>query len=268
MDESTAYSQKSPDLNNGKPKLSITIPKDNRSSLTIPKDNRSNSVVSSVSLRSGNDVISVVADKEMQLVGKAIRHVYSPTKGDSSSPDESDEPVPQERRLSRAEVLHQLAESFDKSPETLMSPVLKLKRSKSWTKESSFKPVQRTLTRQRIAPTINEYDAIIFSAEMGKRNRRGNYQNRIVRFDGFTFVCLSEKKLPTIPRNRPIIEFDLLESVDGTVQNVLGPLLKNTYPVGTQLPSMSNALIAESVYGSRPDIRAKRYHIPKVFALT
>ncbi|KAI8916213.1 hypothetical protein EDD86DRAFT_13014 [Gorgonomyces haynaldii] len=238
---------------------------------------------SRVSIASEGDMsITMATDKEMQLLGKAIRHVYTPsfvkrgiTDQQSTTSNDVDSeisaqdsvsfvPSEQPRRPSRQEVLSQMASQFQDADVPQRKQV-RLKRSKSWTKTST---IARTLTgTTNVSEPLREFESVMISSQMGKRNRRGRYQKRLIRFDGFLFVCLSERKLPTAPAGRKITDFDLVDSVDSIVQHVLGPLMRNMYP-SSQLLSIASAIISESYSGIQPNINATRYHIPKVMIFT
>lgn len=133
------------------------------------------SEIFSKKLREVSKIISVKEDPELQLVGKAIRHVYTPSWISA---------LDQKEDFTTSKKINQINDN------NKVGSQIRLKRSKSWTKSRTV-DMNRDLHQM---PSPKEQECIIFSGPLEKRNRYGHYQRRIVRFDGILLLCLSETR--------------------------------------------------------------------------
>lgn len=204
--------------------------------------------------------LTVKIDRDMQRVGSAIRMAYSPVfcrrEGSESTDSEVVSIIASLNK--RSDVLKLPANKWD----DLESPHLRLKRSNTWSKTTNIVPPTCPTTPHRILETPVQ-ESIIFSSILEKQNRHGRFQKRIVRFDGFMFVLLTDKRMPTTPKGRNILGFEPVHSLDSDVQYKFAPAVSEIYPTGTHYPSMANALIADSIIQSRPNCVANHYLVPK-----
>jgi hypothetical protein len=105
--------------------------------------------------------LSVEVDEELQLVGKAIRHVYTPSWVAS---------LDQELNISDSQNIYMQ----DTIKDTNFISSLRLQKSKSWSK-------LRTIERESVTevlPIPRYQESIIFSDVLEKRNRYGHFQKR------------------------------------------------------------------------------------------
>jgi hypothetical protein len=85
----------------------------------------------------------------------------------------------------------------------------------------------------------------------------------LIRFDGCLFVCLTEKKYSTSPRNCKIAEYALSSSSDLSVKEDFANSVSITYPGRTTLRSLAHCLLADSILDVHPNPSSCAYFAPK-----
>ncbi|KAJ3274060.1 hypothetical protein HDV01_003553 [Terramyces sp. JEL0728] len=106
------------------------------------------------------------------------------------------------------------------------------------------------------------FDTCILSSMLLKENRNGNFQKRLVRFDGTLFVCMSASKASLPPKKGTVADMDLKDSIHTTINTDLFACVKDYYPAGSTFASLARSLISEG-NDKYPNPNSKKYYIPK-----
>ncbi|KAJ3310409.1 hypothetical protein HDV04_005067 [Boothiomyces sp. JEL0838] len=110
--------------------------------------------------------------------------------------------------------------------------------------------------------STTNFDTCILSSMLLKENRNGNFQKRLVRFDGTLFVCMSAAKASLPPKKGTVADMDLKDSPHTTINTDLFACIKDYYPAGSTFASLARSLISEG-REKYPDPNSKKYYIPK-----
>lgn len=105
-----------------------------------------------------------------------------------------------------------------------------------------------------------DLNTAVLSMYIMKKNRRGEYQKRLMRFDGTLFVCMSSKKGKV---QDTIMDYNFRDSFHSTISQDLEINIREFYPSGSSLRSLGRCLISEGK-GTTILPSSSTYYIPKV----